>query len=72
MLCATQKYWYFWPALQANILENKRKIISMNRKNWYESPALEVVEIAVEAGFSLSGVVGGDDYGDGGYGSEME
>lgn len=44
----------------------------MNRKNWYESPTLEVVEIAVEAGFSLSGVVGGDDYGDGGYGSEME
>lgn len=50
----------------------QKKIISMNRKNWYESPALEVVEIAVEAGFSLSGVVGGDDYGDGGYGSEME
>ena len=44
----------------------------MIRSNRYESPAIEVVEIAVEAGFALSGVVGGDDYGDGGEGSEME
>lgn len=44
----------------------------MIRKNLYESPAIEVVEIAVEAGFSLSGVIGGGDYGDGGEGSEME
>lgn len=44
----------------------------MIKRNWYESPALEVVEIAVEAGFALSGVVGGDDYGDGGEGSEMD
>lgn len=44
----------------------------MIRKNLYESPTIEVVEIAVEAGFSLSGVVDGGDYGDGGEGSEME
>ena len=30
------------------------------------------IEIEVEAGFALSGVVGGEDYGDGGEGSEME
>ena len=58
--------------LEADVIEKKIKIIIMIRKNLYESPAIEVVEIAVEAGFSLSGVVGGGDYGDGGEGSEME
>ncbi|MBR5200729.1 MAG: hypothetical protein IKW31_03160 [Alistipes sp.] len=38
----------------------------------YEAPAIEVIEIEVEAGFALSGVIGGEDYGDGGEGSEME
>lgn len=42
----------------------------INRK--YESPAIEVLEVEVEAGFALSGVVGGEDYGDGGDGTEME
>jgi hypothetical protein len=42
------------------------------KQNLYESPAIEVVEINVEQGFALSGVVGGEDYGDGGEGSEME
>ena len=41
-------------------------------KRKYESPALEVLEVEVEAGFALSGVAGGEDYGDGGEGSEME
>ena len=38
----------------------------------YETPDIEVVEILVEQGFSLSGIVDGSDYGDGGEGSEME
>ena len=41
-------------------------------KSKYESPTIEVVEVEVEAGFALSGVVGGEDYGDGGDGTEME
>lgn len=41
-------------------------------KRKYESPAIEVLEVEVEAGFALSGVVGGEDYGDGGDGIEME
>ena len=42
------------------------------KKNFYVSPEIEVVEFAVEAGFSLSGIVGGEDYGDGGEGSERD
>jgi len=38
----------------------------------YSAPEVEVVEFMVEQGFSLSGVVDGSDYGDGGEGSEME
>lgn len=38
----------------------------------YSAPEIEVVEIMVEAGFSLSGIAGGGDYGDGGEGIEME
>lgn len=41
-------------------------------KRKYVSPAIEVLEVEVEAGFALSGVVGGEDYGDGGDGTEME
>ena len=41
-------------------------------KRKYESPAIEVLEVEVEAGFALSSVVGGEDYGDGGDGTEME
>ena len=39
---------------------------------YYESPKVEVVEIEVEQGFSLSGIGSGSDYGDGGEGTEME
>lgn len=42
------------------------------RKLFYEAPEIEVITIAVEAGFSLSGIGDGSDYGDGGEGSEME
>lgn len=42
------------------------------KRDLYVSPAIEVVEINVEQGFALSGVVGGEDYDDGGEGSEME
>lgn len=42
----------------------------MVRCSRYEAPAIEVIEIEVEAGFALSGVIG--DYGDGGEGEEME
>lgn len=42
------------------------------RKLFYEAPEIEVITIAVEAGFSLSGMVDGSDYGDGGEGSEMD
>lgn len=38
----------------------------------YSAPEVEVVEFVIEQGFSLSGVVDGGDYGDGGEGSEME
>ena len=44
----------------------------MIKQNLYESPSVEVVEIEVEQGFSLSGIIDGGDYGDGGEGSEME
>ncbi len=44
----------------------------MSKKSLYSAPQIEVVEIMVEAGFSLSGFAGGSDYGDGGEGSEME
>ncbi len=42
------------------------------KRDLYVSPAIEVVEIKVEQGYAVSGVVGGEDYGDGGEGSEME
>ena len=38
----------------------------------YETPEIEVVEILVEQGFSLSGIVDGSDYGDGGEGELMD
>lgn len=38
----------------------------------YETPDIEVVEILVEQGFSLSGIVDGSDYGDGGEGDLMD
>lgn len=44
----------------------------MIKRNLYESPAIEVVEIEVEQGFALSGIGDGSDYGDGGFGDEME
>lgn len=40
------------------------------KKMFYTAPEIEVVEILVEAGFTLSGI--GGDYGDGGDGEEME
>lgn len=39
---------------------------------FYDSPVVEIVEVVVEHGYALSGVVDGGDYGDGGEGSEME
>lgn len=44
----------------------------MMRKFFYEAPELEILEVAIELGFALSGIVDGGDYGDGGEGSEME
>ena len=43
----------------------------MLRKRLYSAPEIEVVEFVIEQGFSLSGMVDGGDYGDGGEGSEM-
>lgn len=42
------------------------------KKLLYTSPEVEILEIAVECGFALSGIVDGGDYGDGGEGSEMD
>ena len=42
------------------------------KKMFYSAPEIEVLEIGVEQGFSLSGIGDGSDYGDGGEGSEME
>ena len=42
------------------------------KKLFYIAPEVEVLEIAVEYGFTLSGVGSGSDYGDGGEGSEMD
>lgn len=39
---------------------------------FYQAPELEVLEIDVEQGFSLSGGFTGEDYGDGGDGQEMD
>lgn len=44
----------------------------MLRVDFYAAPEVEVLEIAVECGFALSGIGDGSDYGDGGEGSEME
>ena len=44
----------------------------MVSKRFYSAPEIEVVEFMVEAGFSLSGIGSGSDYGDGGEGSEMD
>ena len=44
----------------------------MVNKSFYSQPEIEVVEILVEQGFSLSGVVDGSDYGDGGDGELMD
>lgn len=46
--------------------------MDMVSKRFYSAPEIEVVEIEVEQGFSLSGIGSGSDYGDGGEGSEME
>ena len=42
------------------------------KKLFYTAPEVEVIEIAVESGFALSGIGDGSDYGDGGEGSEMD
>ncbi len=44
----------------------------MMKREFYVAPEVEVLEIAVECGFALSGVGGDGDYGDGGEGSEMD
>ena len=43
----------------------------MMMKLFYTAPSVEVIEVAVEEGFALSGIIDGGDYGDGGEGSEM-
>ena len=42
------------------------------KRTYYTAPEIEILEVMMEVGFSLSGVVDGGDYGDGGEGSEME
>ena len=42
------------------------------KKLFYTAPEVEIIEIAVECGFALSGVGGDGDYGEGGEGSEMD
>ena len=44
----------------------------MMKKMFYTAPSVEVIEVAVEEGFALSGIVDGGDYDDGGQGSEMD
>lgn len=44
----------------------------MMRKIYYTAPEIEILEVVMEGGFSLSGVVDGGDYEDGGTGSEMD
>ena len=44
----------------------------MMMKMFYTAPSVEVIEVVVEKGFALSGIVDGGDYGDGGNGSEMD
>lgn len=48
------------------------KSMFMMKKMFYTAPSVEVIEVAVEEGFALSGIVDGGDYGDGGQGSEMD
>lgn len=42
------------------------------KKLFYTTPEVEIVEIAVEGGFGLSGNNDAMDYADGGIGSEMD
>lgn len=51
---------------------HKKIIYPMMKIFYYESPKIQVVEIAVEEGFLLSGDGSSSDYGDGGEGTEME
>lgn len=44
----------------------------MMKKMFYTAPSIEVIEVAVEEGFALSGIVDNGDYDDGGQGSEMD
>ena len=44
----------------------------MMKKMFYAAPSLEVIYVAVEEGFAMSGLIDGSDYGDGGEGSEMD
>lgn len=44
----------------------------MMKKLFYTTPEVEIVEIAVEGGFGLSGNNGITDYEDGGNGVEMD
>lgn len=48
------------------------KNIFMMMKMFYTAPSVEVIEVVVEKGFALSGIVDNGDYGDGGNGSEMD
>lgn len=44
----------------------------MMMKMFYTAPSVEVIEVVVEKGFALSGIVDNGDYDDGGNGSEMD
>ncbi len=46
-------------------------MLNMTTKE-YSAPELEILEIAVEQGFLLSGVTDSGDYGDGGEGVPMD
>ncbi len=44
----------------------------MMKRDFYTTPEVEILEVAIERGFALSGIGDGSNYGDGGEGSEME
>ena len=42
------------------------------KRDFYTTPEVEILEVAIERGFALSGIGDGSDYGDGGGGSGMD
>ena len=60
--------------LAMHIDEKTKYLLYLHTMNklFYSFPELEVIYVDVEQGFSLSSVISGEDYGDGGTGSEMD